>query len=232
MIPKKVFYVPGLISLIGLPILLLLFGPEDPVQYTCLKLQLPYNETDTTGEIFTETYVYTTIKNYKIVEVDLFDNSYYGNSMDTYFSNKKLQFVKSEMERLQFIHDSTTVLKVEFGEDNYYGEFVWLLNQAILYRFKRYVFIDDDLYFFANPAPINYLKFPVEPLYLDVPQLINPPPYQPPTKWEIFKRHFQYQFDNIIFMVKYNWLLSIGFLILIFIPATIQIFRRKNRAYN
>jgi len=231
MILKKVRYVPGLISLIGLPILLLLFGPEDPVQYTCLKLALPSNEIDITGEMFTETYVYNKIKNYKITEIDLFDKVYYGNSKDTYLSNKKLQFVQSEMERLQFLHDSTKILKVELGEDNSYGEFVWLINQAALYRFKQYVFIDDDLYFFANPAPVNYLKFPVESLYLDVPQLINSAPYEPPTKWEIFKRHFQYQFDDIIFMLKYNWLLSIGFLMLIFIPAAIQLLRRRKRAY-
>jgi hypothetical protein len=57
---------------------------------------------------------------------------------------------------MEFTHDSTTVLKVHFGGNNTYGDFVWLLDQAVKYRCRRYAWFDDNFYFLGEaPPPVN-----------------------------------------------------------------------------
>jgi hypothetical protein len=46
---RKLFYVPGLISIIGLPVLLFFMGPENQIYPTSVRLKLPSNEKDVPG---------------------------------------------------------------------------------------------------------------------------------------------------------------------------------------
>jgi hypothetical protein len=42
--PKQIVYIPGLISLLGLPLILLLFGPEDFKRKNSLRIFVPTDE--------------------------------------------------------------------------------------------------------------------------------------------------------------------------------------------
>jgi hypothetical protein len=61
--------------------------------------------------------------------------------------------VGKELERLQFEHDTTTALKVVFGDETSYGDFMYVLNLALIYQVKRYALVDNEFYFFINPPP-------------------------------------------------------------------------------
>jgi hypothetical protein len=60
-------------------------------------------------------------------------------------------FFLNELARLQFTHDTSRVLKVHFNEENDYGDYVWVLNNLRIFNFRRYMYIDNDLYIVANP---------------------------------------------------------------------------------
>ena len=46
---KKLRYLPGIISILCLPVLLFFRGPADPVHQNCIWLNLPSNTADTAG---------------------------------------------------------------------------------------------------------------------------------------------------------------------------------------
>ncbi len=148
---KKLFYVPGLISLLGLPVLLLVMNPEDPPErQNVLRMRLPSDKKPDSGMItFSRYSVYDAIANKKLIQVSMYDED------DQNRIAAKLDFARREMERLEFTNDTTTVLKVELGNNNSFGDFVWLQNQALILDIKRYAFTDDAYFFFPNPPPTH-----------------------------------------------------------------------------
>src|SRR5687768_14724537 len=98
---RKLFYVPGLISLIGLPILLLLFGPEEEVRQTVVRLFIPYEDPkDEEAAKFSKAMVYETIKGKNIISIH--GQTYLDDEFDSFRYNRKMSFIGSELERLQF----------------------------------------------------------------------------------------------------------------------------------
>jgi len=51
---------------------------------------------------------------------------------------------------MQFLYDTSVVLKIKIGDSNTYGQFIWLVNQAKIYQVKRYTFFDSAFYLLAN----------------------------------------------------------------------------------
>jgi len=221
---KKLYYIPGLISIIGLPVLLFFWGPQDPVYQTCIKLNIPSNAKDTAGiERFSKGTVYKAIKNKKIIPIDLDDHAW--DERTAYLANKKYSFVESEMERLQFTADTNSVLRIHFGSDNTYNDFIWVLNRAIIFDFRRYAFVDDDFYFLPSPHRIVSYEQMVLPI-----ESYQAPGRKEPTQWENFKLELQYkwreiqgQFEYLFYHQQQNILLAAGLLLLIVLPCIIKI---------
>ncbi|HTE12311.1 MAG TPA: hypothetical protein VK645_15110 [Chitinophagaceae bacterium] len=232
---KKLYYLPGLISIIGLPVLLFFLGPADPVYQNCIRLNLTSDAKDTIGiSRFTKDYVYKSIEGKKLETPFLNgieQNS--GNEHFVYIQNKKLRFITNEIERLKFAADTNTVLKIQFGEDCAYGNFIWVLNHALIYDFKRYALINNELYFFSSKPFIPHyesLELPLEVYVM--------PARKEPAKWEVFKteldykwRIIQYQFEYLFYKQQQNILLAAGFLLLIVLPGLIKI-RKYFMAYK
>jgi hypothetical protein len=223
---KKIFYVPGLISILGLPILLLIMGPDDPVEQTAMRLYLPSDRDSPSpsGTIsFDRYWINQVLKKKKIVEVDL---DYRPSVLHPeYNAYRKSSFVLSEMGRLQFTHDTSEILKINFTEETSYGEFVWALNNATVFCFKRYFYIDDALYLLPNSPPPPKIRDKLEPLYLD--------DYDPdvrhflqPTRWEMFQRRVYWEWRDLEACLRYNYMFASGFLLLIIIPGLIGTVRR------
>jgi hypothetical protein len=222
---KKVYYVPGLISLIGLPVLLFLFGPEDKVEQHVLRLHLPIEKLTASDSEFTKGNVLKSMKGRKVINITFWDKTNTGNQrLDDYVNNKKMLFIQNEMEQLQFTHDTTRFLKVDLNEENTYGEFVWLINQATILHYKRYAFFDNSFYFFPNEPPVDYSKVSIEPVIWDKPII-----YEPLSKWEILRYRLKYQLEYAVLMVKNSLSFSIGFLVLIMIPSFYYLAKRKNK---
>jgi hypothetical protein len=146
---KKIYYVPGTISLLGLPLLLFLFVPKAKAPLNCVPFVLTSEDRNNP---FSKYYFYRSIKEKKIIQIDI---SQEYPPEELYLFNAKLRFISKELERLQFTNDTSTVLKIKFGEANTYGHFIWVLNQALIYRLKRYVFVDNNFYLLAYSPPVS-----------------------------------------------------------------------------
>ena len=224
---KKLYFLPGIISIIGLPVLLFFLGPADPVYQNCIRLNLTSDAKDTVGiSGFTKDYVYKSIEGKKLET--LFVDGIEEHPVDehlVYIQNRKLRFIANEIERLKFAADTNAVLKIQFGEDCSYSNFIWVLNHALIYDFKRYALINNELYFFSSKPFIPHyesLEFPLE-IYVM-------PAGKEPTKWEVFKteldykwRIIQYQFEYLFYKQQQNKLLAAAFLLLIVLPGFIKI---------
>lgn len=230
---KKLFYVPGLISLIGLPVLLFLFPVEVPIFRNSIKMNLPSDDTrkreDNSIPRFDKADLQRNLLRKKIEHVYLNHYDSYSIDFEQYFLNRELTFIGNEMERLQFTHDTSTVLQVSFGDENTYGQFIYLLNLTILDQFRRYALYDDDLYIFPNPPPpppchMISDEFPL----LDIGAAGNEK-VSSITKWDIFLWKTEYKLRQFEYEVMDNLLFCSGFLTLIVLPFIIHLFVRKKK---
>jgi hypothetical protein len=152
---RKIYYVPGLISLLGLPLLVFFFTPEVKPKNTVLRFFLPLEQSPKNEgpAVFSKESIYGSIKMKKIIAVDL-DQEFFSMPNDKYLFNAKRRFIVREMERMQFTHDTTAVLKIDIGESNSLGTFVWIINQTIFYNVNRWAFMDNSFYLQGNaPKP-------------------------------------------------------------------------------
>ena len=228
---EKIYYVPGLISIVALPILLFFWGPEDYRYQSVIRLNMPSYAKDTTGiKTFTIGYVYEALKNKKIITIDLNDAF---NESEMHIEARKLDFITAEMERLQFTNDTTAVLRVQFGDWCTYGDFIWVLNHALVYDFKRYALVDNVFYFFPSPRFIPHIET------IDLPSDDYIIPQQKARSWwEDFTISLRYKWSDIRYQFEYcfyrqrqNKMAGIGFLLLIVLPGVIKIrqYARRKR---
>ncbi|AXY73492.1 hypothetical protein D3H65_05650 [Paraflavitalea soli] len=150
----KLFYTPGLISLLALPLLIMyLVTPFGEQQYA-IRMFLPSDEKPPKGQLrFSKYSVWEAAKNKKIVEVQFFFEPH--SQFDQFNQRAKLDFVRREIERLTITHDTNSVLKLELGEGITYGELVWIFDQLMIYGVKRYAWTDDSFYIFANEPQVR-----------------------------------------------------------------------------
>jgi hypothetical protein len=228
---RKLYYVPGLISLLGLPVLLYFLGPQDPAIQTVIKISVPSDDTkpDPPGFVrFTRRNIYRSLKHKKIVSVDLDDVS--PDNIDQLYRFrhlKKMDFISNEIGRLQFTHDTSSVFKIEFGDDCTYGDFVCVLNLIRLYNVKRCVFIDDAYYILATPPPQPepILDLKLDPLD-DVVYGPEPTTRNEPSQWEFFKFALAKWWEKAILIIKRGQNYVLGFLLLIIIPTIVRLHKK------
>jgi hypothetical protein len=221
----RFLYVPGLISLIGIPILLLIFPIHAKQNSYSFRFYLPTEEMDSVG--FSRYTIFRTIGNKKITSIDLSENESSPEMESTetkYFFNKRFNFINNEIERLAFTHDTSYVLKVTLGEENTLDDFVRLCNIAAIYRIKRYAYVDNDFYFFANPPPVpRPAPGDLDIISSDVP--ISIPVWRGPSFWDIQEGRLRDLVREIRFYLHGNYILSVGFILLIAVPAFSRIRR-------
>jgi hypothetical protein len=148
---RKLFYVPGMISLLVVPVLFYFYQPVMKTS-TLLRLVVPNDESSPGQYRFSRYAVKAALRGKKINTVYL--------SGDRKLNAKKLDFIAYEALKLKFYHDTTQIIKVHFTDEETYGEFVQLVN--IMHRddHKRYAWVDDDFYIFGEPLPESlYLSY-------------------------------------------------------------------------
>ena len=166
---KRIYYVPGIISLIGLPILVLLFLHRDhqPIQPVSkrIKFFLPSDRPDEPYiSRFSKQNFLNRIKGKKVLEIDLNEPA---DSNRTFIMERKRAFITRKIEELQFLHDTTAVVKVDFDDINTFSDFMWILMEAKAYQLKTYAYFDNSFYLLGTPPPApptNELQ--IEPLYM------------------------------------------------------------------
>jgi hypothetical protein len=219
---RKLRYVPGLISLVGLPILFFFCPIEDPPpEKVALQLSLPASSND--PETFTEQRVRSHVKKTNVTRVYLYNKDLSGHEMSKFQQDSKFSLIQREMERLSFAGDTTISLQVEFGPNNSYGEWVGILNMASLYGIRRYAFLDNSFYFLSNPPKETFVEptgqlLEVEPVILDG---------EPISDWEWFLFDLSYKWKNFVYILRHNLNVVIPFVILIIFPSVLWM--RQNR---
>lgn len=153
---SRIFYAPGFIGLLGLLGLFLFFKPAEPtplIYQRPSRIFLPYDQEQLkhrSGQTrFTEKWVLQQMKGKKLIEIDLDDDELeFG---DTGITHEKKRFIVREFQRMQFTGDTMSILKVDLGRGNSFGDFMWIQKLAQDYHVHRYAFMDDSFIFFANP---------------------------------------------------------------------------------
>jgi hypothetical protein len=151
---KKKYYVPGMISLIGLPILGFLFIPKPPPHLKAIRIFIPYDSKSNDPALirFSKQTVYQAISKKKVVQLDLSEDEY-GRGL---LLKRKFEFILRELDRMNFTSDTTTVLKVNIDDNNTYGDVIWLVNQTLVYDIRRWAIVDNSFYFINGRPPMNY----------------------------------------------------------------------------
>src|SRR5580658_2621836 len=172
---------------------------------------------------FSRWYVHQTLKNKKIIAVELNDPSQEIDELGRFRDQKKLDFISNEIARREFTHDTSSIFKIEFGRRCTYGDFVWMLNLTRLYDVKRFVFIDDAYYLFTTPPPPPEQPIQDLKLYLGNDVIVESKPAleKEPSWWEVFKTELGEWWEKAILIVERSFIYVLGFLLLILIPTVV-----------
>ncbi len=125
-----------------------------------LRFNLAYDKPDPHFARASEQSLLHAIKDKKIETI--YFNYISNTSASKGLLNSKKHFIHKEIERLQFTNDTAVVLKIQLDEHNTYGDFVWLVNEANIFEYRRYAWIGNTFYMLPNNPPIdkneNYSK--------------------------------------------------------------------------
>lgn len=145
---KRIYYVPGLISLLILPIILLHYSNE-PKKQVVLRFYLASDDMDTNSPVikYSKWALLSEIQKKKITPFYLDDDQ--KQNLQT------LKSIQSEAARLRSAYDTMHVLQVRLSDKSTFGEFVSLLNIMYMNRQKRYGLVDNNFYIFGDRPPVE-----------------------------------------------------------------------------
>lgn len=144
---KKIYYVPGLISLVFLPFFLFKKIDEVPKPSVIINYFVPASEKyNPVIKYFSGESVMKKLYKKKFL-------SYYLDG-DHELNKTKLRFIRWEALHMKFTNDTTHVLRVRLGEGLSYGEFVYLLNMMVVDDHSRY-FEWENVFYIFNFSPLN-----------------------------------------------------------------------------
>lgn len=151
--PIRIYY-PGFISLVGMIALLWAYYNDSYYymhrhQPRAIWMFLPRDDdkSNETVTSFSKYNVLEGLKNKRITRVQL-DEYHDGGTKPA-----KVDFIRREIKRMTFTHDSSAVLKVVFCITSKYGDMMGVMRFLAFYGVKRYALIDDALYIFGNWPP-------------------------------------------------------------------------------
>src|SRR5687767_7549178 len=150
---KKLWYVPGFYSLLGLPILLLLFGPEEYRGLVYFRFYIPHERPmDNWQDKFLLSTILRNAEGKKATTIDFWEAF---DETGPYDHDRKLDLIATEIDRLAFVHDTTTFLKIEVGKGINYGDLLRILTRIGTNHIRTYGLVENTLYVFPNEIPTD-----------------------------------------------------------------------------
>jgi hypothetical protein len=178
---KKLFYVPGLISLVGIFIALPSFHQKNkPTKENCLTLFIPSDgRKDHSMEYpFSSCYFERVINKKKKIQFTL--------NEDGEENKIKMSLIRYEALKLKYTEDTSTVILITLSDSISYGELISLYDMCGYDKHTRYASWDNKFVIFGEPPPkkketSNSLKSWGSDL------VIVPKPVIKPTLFELLK---------------------------------------------
>jgi hypothetical protein len=202
---KKIYYIPGIISLIIIPITFLLFANREIKQKTLTVLPIVFTDTNFPKR-FPEAFKkfngnFPPKRNY-------IDISFNGDNQ----KNKiKLDFAQVRIREILSQNDSTNGLHFKFGESSQYWTFIKVVDILRFEDAKTYMAIDNDIWFYQFPPDTTTVNW-ICGTYSDIVYL------EPKVSWWT---HAKMWTTNIW---KSSWQIILEFIVFLF---SIFVFRRK-----
>jgi hypothetical protein len=189
------WYVPGMISLVGiLPLLIWKTLPlKDQLDQRVINVFLPKEGVINDSILsFSEEGVLREIQDKKQV-------SFYLNDF-TNFRVEVLENIRNASLEIKFGYDTAKVVKVVFGDNCNFNDLVSVMNICLLDEHKRWAWIQDSIFIFSPPAP----SLEQQSDFLSCGYMfINLAP--PAQEWYV----------AALTVIKENWLLFLGYLALL-----------------
>ena len=140
----KLYYVPGLITAIFLPIVFFFEAPQLK-EKVVIRFFIPSDELNRNSQyfIFSSVKLQEEIKKKRVLEILLTE--------DHEQNEFKLVFLRHEARRLKCFRDTSTVLKVTFSNESTYEEVIDLLNILLADQHKRFALIGNSFYIYGEP---------------------------------------------------------------------------------
>jgi hypothetical protein len=180
----KIFYVPGMISLVVLPLVFICWTNSwMPKEEFATRIYLAKDDPDyKKGDLFSQFSgqgIMESIKSFEKTEI-------YLSVDDSILLPQQFDLIFHELQRLSFTNRANEVLIVHMNNETTFAQFVELHNMANIVRMKRWAYWNDAWYFIGSfPEEPNYNKAYVKPItaltcgYSDY-----MPPQQEPHYWQ------------------------------------------------
>ena len=141
----KLLYVPGLISLIGLLIMLPSFYKRNmPAKEYCITMFMPKDcnrDKDLTFD-YTTCYIEKEIKGKKQIKFTLDYNKKENK--------RKMEMIRYESLKLKYTEDTATVVVINLSDSITYGDFISIFDMCVADGHKRYGSWDDRFVIFGE----------------------------------------------------------------------------------
>jgi hypothetical protein len=145
-VKRKLYFVPGLISLIALFISFKLsINKIQPKLYSYISLNVPKETKDMSHSSFSSYWIEQQIKNKKQIVLTL--------DADEINNRKKFELIKYEARKLKYTQDTSTVLRIKFTNDINYGTLVRLIDLCYTDQHKRFVLLKNSFVIFGESPP-------------------------------------------------------------------------------
>lgn len=231
---KKLYYVPGLISLICLPILLWLFPLEEKVKHVAIQqfLAQPKAPKSSQSQVFSEDFAKKEMLKKKIKTIYLWnkndcliDDTGNENFKEGFDECSLIYFkiLEEEIQRMKAFPNPNEALCVEFGNNNTYAEYVWVINLIKFNKWKRWVLIDDNLYILGESKPVK-----PEVCTIEIADIVCGTEKQT-TNFQRFSLKVNYRYHYWKQIITVNKPIFYGFLCLIFLPWLYWFFVKRKR---
>jgi biopolymer transport protein ExbD len=163
---RKLYYAPGMISLIGLFIFfnwsMQKFNPQPQ---TYLTINVPRENSDKSDYRYSIDGIEKQLKKKKQIQLTL--------DADEKTNERKFELIKYEARKLKYTQDTSTVLRIRFTNDITYGTLVRLINLCYAEGHKRFVLLKNSFVIYGEYPQANSIA-DTKQSYLSGVDVFNP----------------------------------------------------------
>ncbi|SNR65058.1 hypothetical protein [Flavobacterium sp. ov086] len=209
---KKIFYVPGMISLVFIPLFCFYhFYKVDAFKvYSGIELGLPYED------VF-EKYKFSTLREYKVFEFN-------GSELD---GTKDLNQMKLYLRMLRTNKDTINGVKIHFGSQTYYETFIRTIDIIAEEEAPTWIINNNDIYILGSSNTFKKVKDTIEYHTMDcgTGELMAKQ-----RRWELENKREEEEKAFQISFFQNKWkILSLGYLGLVFLNIFALVKFNKSR---